>query len=304
MEPESEHDWTIHALNIHGAFFERWAAEVIARQPGWRVRATNYPVRIPLDPRPPGKESSIDIVATAVRTRVLVNLVIECKKNNPEFTNWIFFRKGTQQQLMLPGLSYGEYHFDEPPSWYIVRRPLVLDNVSVADEGREARGNYREHKRGDSKTRTANAAISEAAYQVALGAQALAWEEEDRAEAFDETERVHVLPERTWRDQTFVPVILTTANLKIASFMPDAVDPATGEIAYSDVTLSDAPYLIYDYALPRHLQAANRRIEHLVTEDDANVWSRLHIAVVNSRHISKFLGSEFIEKAFTREGAA
>jgi len=32
-DPTTDADWTIHALNIHGAFFERWCRRVIAKTP-------------------------------------------------------------------------------------------------------------------------------------------------------------------------------------------------------------------------------------------------------------------------------
>jgi hypothetical protein len=48
--PDSEHDWTIHSINIHGVFFERWCQQMVTEAPRWRVRAADYPVAYP-DPR-------------------------------------------------------------------------------------------------------------------------------------------------------------------------------------------------------------------------------------------------------------
>ena len=45
--PTSQEDWTVHALNIHGVFFERRCAEVVASVPDWKVVSTNYPVEYP-----------------------------------------------------------------------------------------------------------------------------------------------------------------------------------------------------------------------------------------------------------------
>ncbi len=41
-QPHSDEEWTIHSLNIHGTFFERWCQRVIAETPPWQVKSTNY----------------------------------------------------------------------------------------------------------------------------------------------------------------------------------------------------------------------------------------------------------------------
>jgi hypothetical protein len=45
--PKTDDEWTIHALNIHGLFFERWCQQVIREQAGWKLKAINYPVEFP-----------------------------------------------------------------------------------------------------------------------------------------------------------------------------------------------------------------------------------------------------------------
>ncbi|HEX7151648.1 MAG TPA: hypothetical protein VF618_09190 [Thermoanaerobaculia bacterium] len=97
-------------------------------------------------------------------------------------------------------------------------------------------------------------------------------------------------------------MVLTTATLKVAAFDPQAVDPATGEIRYGDVTLEDVPYVIYDYALPRHLQT-DIKIEQLPTGDSANLWTRLHMVVVNSQSIGDFLASDVVRAIVGRDAA-
>jgi hypothetical protein len=96
--PASDDEWTIHALNIHGVFFERWCEKTVADTPGWRVRSTNYPGEFP-PPNGPlrGKESTLDIRAERMASGQLLTLTVECKKNNPEFVDWVFFRKQPRQ---------------------------------------------------------------------------------------------------------------------------------------------------------------------------------------------------------------
>src|SRR5207249_7851953 len=45
--PVSDHDWTVHSINIHGVFFERWCQKVVSETPGWSLDSTNYPVEFP-----------------------------------------------------------------------------------------------------------------------------------------------------------------------------------------------------------------------------------------------------------------
>src|SRR2546425_12038665 len=92
--PVSDHDWTVHSINIHGVFFERWCQKVVSETQGWSLDSTNYPVEFP-SPNGPlrGKESTLDIRASRVSGDHKLWLLIECKKNNPEFINWVFFSK-------------------------------------------------------------------------------------------------------------------------------------------------------------------------------------------------------------------
>lgn len=94
--PVSDHDWTVHSLNIHGTFFERWCQHLINQNPRWYVRHTQYPVAFSPTSGPLHKasshESTLDIRAElSYRDGRLLTLLIECKKNNPEFVEWMFF---------------------------------------------------------------------------------------------------------------------------------------------------------------------------------------------------------------------
>jgi hypothetical protein len=94
-DPSNQDEWTVHALNIHGVFFERRCVEAVAGVSDWQVVSTNYPVEYP-PPNGPwrGKESSLDIRARKLLPdSQILDIQIECKKANPEFVNWIFFPK-------------------------------------------------------------------------------------------------------------------------------------------------------------------------------------------------------------------
>jgi hypothetical protein len=92
--PTTNDEWTLHSLNIHGIFFERWCRKVIDDSGYWRLIAANEPVEYP-PPRDSvrGKESSLDLHAARSNDEYEAVLLVECKKNNPKLTDWIFFSK-------------------------------------------------------------------------------------------------------------------------------------------------------------------------------------------------------------------
>src|SRR5687768_4635121 len=89
-QPSTEHEWTVHALNIHGLFFERWCENTIAAQEGWSVRGTNIPVEY-RQTMASARESALDVLAESdLASGPPVSLIVEAKKNNPEFVRWVF----------------------------------------------------------------------------------------------------------------------------------------------------------------------------------------------------------------------
>src|SRR6266513_852053 len=94
--PTTHDEWTLHSINIHGVFFERLCQNVVAKNQYWKLISTNYSVEFPPPSGPiRGTESSADIVARRRYDNfdLSVTLTIECKKNNPELVNWVFFPK-------------------------------------------------------------------------------------------------------------------------------------------------------------------------------------------------------------------
>ena len=80
--PQTQHDWTVHSINIHRVFFERWCQQAVADAKGWTLDAVNYPVEFPPPSGPlRGKESALDIRASRGQSDDRLCLLIECKKN-------------------------------------------------------------------------------------------------------------------------------------------------------------------------------------------------------------------------------
>lgn len=292
-KPVSDHDWTVHSLNIHGIFFERWCKHIVDNSPQWHVKATQYPVAFsplagPLH-KVGGHESALDIHAVlSYRDGRLLNLLVECKKNNPEFIEWMFFPTSDlseREHLVIPAVSCPTASKDVE---HHILRPMLKDlylGVTVADESRETRGDYQSIK-NDKKTKTANDSISNAAHQVALATQAIFLEE-----ASNNLPEKPIKGAKKWRveKQIFIPAIVTTARLYLCEFDSADISPTEGVIPFDKVSLTEKPYLIYKYPLPVHLQMDRGHILYLSSEKKVESLVRMHTFVVNSAYFSDFL---------------
>jgi hypothetical protein len=288
--PQTQHDWTVHSINIHGIFFERWCQRIVAEAKGWTLDSVNYPVEFP-PPNGPfrGKESTLDIRASRDISDHRLCLLIECKKNNPEFVDWVFFQKPPDRASKEFIVSQVENTPRTPPAqgWDTISTIRHLkSNFVVADEARETRASYRDLKNTSNKTKTSNAAIQDASYQVSLAKQAVAHEDDGICRRIGNSSSVAQLP---WRKRIYFPTIVTTARLFVCEFDPKAVDPATGEIVPDKAMVTEREALVFEYPLPRHLQFAPSNVADSYKEGLVDLFTRLHILVVQSQHFPTFL---------------
>lgn len=295
--PNSQDEWTIHTLNIHGVFFERWCQRVITDTPGWSVRSVNYPVEFPAPNGPMrGKESSLDIRAEHLEDDELPALAIECKKNNPDFVNWVFFMKGMQgeprRQYALAQIRNRATEPDHQRTWdtgSTIR--TCRTSLPVCGEARETKSDYLSVRGNDrSKTKTSNAAIQDAAYQVALARQAITMEELRFSGLLGSAPSINALLVRMpWVRQSIVPVIVTTAALYVCDFDPIDVDGQTGEIQVCEASLRECDSLIFEYPLPKHLQMEPGDWRSVLLAGSMEIFTRMHIFVVRSSYVGTFL---------------
>lgn len=291
--PVSQDEWTVHSLNIHGVFFERKCASVVATVPNWRVVSTNYPVEIQgRVTGGKGGESSLDVWARRDDSDGFVlDALLECKKANPDFVNWVFFPKisGTPN----PGyrhtrtITKSEAEAQSNLNWthqVVVQTGTTSEFIS--NDSREVRGDYVRHLRGD-KTKTSNASIQEAAYQIAIAQRAIVQRDSVLLAAAQKSSGTLTPP---WRAKAYSPIIVTTANLYRVNFDIQDVNIETGEINNRSATLSPVNSLIYEYPLPNILQ--HTPVDSMIGLDDTNLdlFSRMDIIVVRSVHLKKLLG--------------
>jgi hypothetical protein len=295
-QASTQDEWTIHALNIHGVFFERKCATTVAATPRWRIVSTNYPVEYP-PPNGPwrGKESSVDIWARKdIDERQVLDVLIECKKANPEFVNWVFFPKheGIAPVPFRFSRAINEINPAGSGPWtskHVLQQGSTT--MPVANDAREVRGDYVKHQ-GSNKTKTSNAAIQDAAYQVALAHRAIVQEDSVLIERARQSGQ-H--PNPPWQTKAYVPLIVTTARLYRVDFAPAATDLRTGEIDLKAAALVPVENLLYEYALPKHLQHSPQDSLAALKGSDTEAFSRMDILVVQAESLSAFLSTLFTE---------
>lgn len=289
ISPTSDLDWSIHSLNIQGTFFERWCQETIKKS-RWDIISINYPVEFPPHNGPLiGEQSTLDIYARLKKETILLTLLIECKKNNPEFIDWVFFPHPNKKRAkhFSGTLIANEKKEGSPKNWETVSMlsPMISLEWIPTSDAWETRGNYAEYK-GGHKTKTSNAAISQAAHQVVLATKAIFNEELKNSKILSVKSADAEMP---YVHQIFIPVILTTAKLFVCKFEIKEIDQKTGEIPFSKASLEEQPYLLYEYPLPVHFHSSPLDKAAVLKAGVQEFGTRMDILVVNSSKLTEFL---------------
>jgi hypothetical protein len=286
--PTSNDDWKVHSLNIQGIFFQRLIASLIRMHKDVIYVTSEYPVEYPRgEASTKTQESRLDILAQ-IRHRLhpqsVLHLLIECKKANPEFVDWLFFPKmiTSYEDSNINYLTLGAPNAAAPvPSikYDVIERHD--DRYVLTDDARETRGSY-ENTSKNIKTKTSNASITEAAYQVVLAAHAYAAEINLRISKPDPS--ISRLSHHL-----FLPVIVTTANLYLCKFQPSDTSLQTGEIPFQKVTFEPVSQLFYEYSIPPHLQIRPDDWWLADKTKDIDKYIRRHILVINSNNFEDSL---------------
>ena len=291
ISPKTDSDWTIHSLNIQGTFFERWCQETIREQPEWKLISTNYPVEFPKHNGPfSGEQSTLDIYAQLQKKTILLTLLIECKKNNPGFIDWVFFPHQIylRKHNHFSGLMIANSHPENPEvNWKssTMIGPMISLKWIPTSDAWETRGNYQQYKRND-KTKTSNNAIYNAAHQVALATRSIFGEEVNNNKILSAR---NVGISAPYDNQIFIPVIVTTAKLFTCSFSPKDVNQKTGEIPIAKVNLQEQPYVLYEYPIPANLHLPPLDMVEALKTGNKDFGTRMDILVVNSSRFVEFL---------------
>ena len=283
--PNTDAEWTIHSLNIQGIFFQKLIASIIEKHKGVRLADYEYPVEFPKNSQwRKGKESRLDvwaIIRNRYRARVYLHLLIECKKANPDFVDWVFFQKvpaPTSSQVNFLTVSNSDDTEAGKPNYDYATRHL--SKYAIVDEARETRGTYGNVAKSK-RTKTSNAAITDAAYQVTLATHAIASEDYERA-----LNRPTKIP---FIANYYLPIIVTTANLYICEFDPAIVSISNGEVPFDRVDLRPVHGVFYEYPIPPHLQIRPDDWWLMDRREKIDKYTRRHILVVTSEYFEETL---------------
>ncbi len=293
--PVTDDDWKIHALNVHGNFFQNKVAQTINTFNPQRLRfiTTEYPVEYPRDHS--REESRLDVlgfIPAQHNYQSGIYLIIECKKANPEFIDWLFYPT-VQNQLFDPNHSQitvvrnttvnKTQQYDEFIAELGLTRGLPVSNVQISGDCREVRGSYENVSKGI-KTKTSNATITDASYQVVLATHSIASDHRDaNTKLLDENSRP-VLDR-----YLYMPMIVTTANLFTIEYNLDDVDISSGEIPLDKVTLKPADMVFYEYPIPPHLQIVSDTKYIKPYDFSMDYRVRRYILIANAKCLDKAL---------------
>ncbi len=107
--PATEQEWMTQVLNIHGTPFEHLCEHYLRQAPDWAFRSSRYPVEFPPSYTPQAsltKNGELDLWGSCLPPGLKIELLVECKKNNPDYTDWVFFPARYPHPPSLRTLEY------------------------------------------------------------------------------------------------------------------------------------------------------------------------------------------------------
>ncbi len=272
-EPEAmQHRELIDAVNTSGFPLEFACADVIRRSSNWTVGLEQYSIQFG------GEATCVDVVAErqVANGRKLL-LLIEIKRALPEYKMWAFlpsiisakdlngrcFRVQKHPSMNPKRVSFCPCGFLDLSRGHLAARAVEL--------GRKRHQNGRPH----ANTNT----IEDACHQVELGCLGLCDELVDTEDG------------GATQEWCILPVIVTTADLRLGKFDATDVSAQDGRIDADRVALDSVPYVY----LSRSVRL--RSLEHLPSgsyERDRSLAARaqnnrLHVLVVRFEYLPDLL---------------
>jgi len=272
LPPSSNDSARTDALNVAGTFFQRKVAGEFRRS-GWLVLAEEYPVTYPqsgpLSERQSGAMDIWVINSAAFHggspAGSAFSSQMECKKADPGFIDWVFFRKHGSNLRFRHLMLYRE---DAATQHALI---VAEGNLhALCDDGRELKGDYR----GTDRTKSTSSRIQDAARQAALATLSTAMTLRTAPQP----------PLNRFRIITLAPVVVTTANLFICEFPLEDVQQATGRLPPKSAEYLPQDYVVYDYPLTGGLALAPGEValSNRIPDDNIEVLVKMHVLIVNA----------------------
>ncbi len=272
-------------LNEHGFLFQEKCAEVLqhnADRTKWVVHTREYPVSTK------DRDSRVDIILRdASSTSYEIYAIVECKRVNPTRGYWLFgnpllpsFSKPLLINLREEETSPTGRHVGKHLTYAQLKLPFddiatyLIDNwwLDISKKGKQ---------KYDASPRP----IEDAFTQVCIGVSGIAQEQEIQWRKNPET-----------FSALFVPVVITTAPLYVATYDLKDVDLVSGSINRDKVYFGPRgqeaekmEWLLVDYGASRSI-SPERLYEHVegISPVELEEYHKRSIFVVNSEHIVKF----------------
>jgi hypothetical protein len=259
------------------------------RSSDWVFQVSEFPVEVR------GKGTRIDYVlqqapnfGPADAPRYFTFLVVECKRANPSYKRWCFARAPyVRRNWSKENLLVERVVFDKASG----RFSATMNKHYAIPYGQEFHIGLElkvKDAKGDSQPKgvTGTGAIEDAAGQVTLSLNGL-------IEFFKEVPP----PTQSQAIMTFIPVVVTTAQLFATSADVTDSDLESGELSENSVPMNEQKWLFYQHPTSpsfRHtIPVAKPESELLAMPDlgkslEANYLRT--VAIVQAKHIAEFLG--------------
>src|SRR5581483_5572215 len=244
--PSEELDpaFAARVLNEHGYAFHyaalRHAMEVESSPfSPWRVAASELPVNVN------GKDTRVDFVLR--HKSDVAFMVVECKRVNPAFTDWCFFRAPfVRADDHHP--TYWLEHWERIPEhgWTVVKGVPRGDAKGAYHIALSLKGKREGDKCGSDGRQGAEEAFTQAMRHSAGLVKML-------------SEHRGLVPLPGLQERVIVPAVFTTARLWTSEVDLGLADLASGQIDAKDVVMTERPWIAFQYHTTQGLRPLPRQ---------------------------------------------
>lgn len=269
-----------NALNEQGYLFQEACEHALKKGEDvtkWEVKASEYPVSLE------GQDTKVDIV---LRSKVPgspeLYALVECKRADPSYIYWLFGAPGLPFGGALCstlGFECSQTRIDRP---YQASRIVTQLQFEIITNGAES---WLEVKKGSSRRTSTPQNIENAFVQVLKGVGGFAQEQLNQR-----------YKSRTLFKTFFVPVVVTTAQLYVASYETKNIDLSTGRIRKDRVRFGSEPepamevaWVLLDYGIGENVAPIPiPESYHGVDPAELQKYKIRSIFVVNSKYLVDF----------------
>lgn len=306
---DGKHNQRVDDINRSGYPFQRRIAMEIANA-GWTV---DFEKQVLVYSRGEIQEVKIDVLARSgvhFTNDPRVVSVVECKRHNPEFAEWLFFsrksdlHKGGYRDRDSAPLVWchpmegtvpvrGKTFVSSQAGLYVGYFPSLAEwNTAAYDFFLE-----RQKNRGGKSRTVSSEGVTYALNQVACGVHGV-------IDSMYELRHPSTLkgPQGTTHKSNYpvLPVLVTTAPLFVCSVKDENINLERGSLDPDYVTINPGMCILCDYALPPELWFR----EDTLAEDGMPDLTHMAVWVVNAAYCKEFFSRVKADSAKLQERTA